>query len=115
MITGKQQNRYAGGIPTTSRADTLVRLGDVVREVIQNQISPQQVRFSSVIELWEQIVPAELACHCKLFDLKAGTLKVMVDLPSYMYELELCRPELLSELQRECPRARIRKIELAVG
>lgn len=115
MITGNRQYRYAGRTPTPGIADTPVKLGDVVREVLQNQISPRQGRFSAVLEVWQQLVPVEFACHCKIVDLTAGTLKVMVDSPSYMYELQLCRSALLSELQRECPRARIGKIELAVG
>jgi len=115
MVTGNRQDRYAGRSSTTDIVNGPVRLGDVVREVLQNRISPRQVRFGSVAESWHQLVPVELACHCKLVDLRAGVLKVAVDSPSYMYELQLCRSVLLSELQRQCPVARIGKIEISVG
>jgi predicted nucleic acid-binding Zn ribbon protein len=115
MIRGNRQDKYAGRNPTADIADGAVKLGHVVRQVLENQISPRQGRFSAVIEAWQRLVPVEFACHCKLVDLTAGVLKVMVDSPSYMYELQLCRSALLSELQRECARARIRKIKLAVG
>ena len=115
MIRGNRQDKYAGQNPMADIAGGEVKLGHVVRQVLQDQISPRQGRFSAVIEAWQQLVPVEFACHCKLVDLTAGVLKVMVDSPSYMYELQLCRSVLLSELQRECPHARIREIELAVG
>jgi len=115
MITGDRQDKYADRSATTDITNSPVRLSDVVREVLQTQVSPRQARFGSVVESWQQLVPVEFACHCRLVELTAGTLKVMVDSPSYMYEMQLCRSALLSELQRECPRARIRKIAIAVG
>jgi hypothetical protein len=115
MIASNRYDAYAGRRSTTIIVDGPARLGDAVRDVLENRISPRQARFSSVVESWQQLVPVEFACHCKLADLTAGTLKVMVDSPSYMYEMQLCRSALLSELQRECPHARIRKIDLAVG
>jgi len=115
MIRGNRQDKYAGRNPTADIANGAVKLGQVVRQVLENQISPRQGRFSAVIESWQRLVPVEFACHCKIIDLRAGVLKVTVDSPSYMYELQLCRSALLSELQRQCPVARIGKIELAVG
>jgi hypothetical protein len=42
-------------------------------------------------------------------------LKVFVDSPSYMHELRLCGPQLLSELQERCRSARVRTIKFAIG
>jgi hypothetical protein len=95
--------------------ESAVKLGDTVGQILEHRILPQYKRFNSVVECWKQIVPAELAQHCRLADLTAGQLKVVVDSPSYMYELQLCRLELVKQLQRQCPQARVRTIELAVG
>lgn len=92
-----------------------MKLGDTIREVLDERISPQQDRVSAAVEAWQRLVPVGLAQHCRVTGLTGGVLKIVVDSSSYMYELQLCRCELLNELQRECPHSRIRKIEPAVG
>lgn len=92
-----------------------VRLGDVTRELMENRISPQQARFGPIAQIWNRLLPEELRRHCKIAGFSAGRLKVLVDLPAYMYEMQLCSSEILSELQRQCPRAHIKKIKFVVG
>ncbi|NIP25487.1 MAG: DUF721 domain-containing protein [Phycisphaerae bacterium] len=98
----------------TRRPDA-VRLGDVTRELMEKRISPQQAKFGPIAEIWNQLLPEELRRHCKIADISGGHLKVLVDLPAYMYEMQLCSSELLSEMQRQCPRAHIKKIKFVVG
>jgi predicted nucleic acid-binding Zn ribbon protein len=96
-------------------ADGTVRLGEVAQQLMTEQISPRQEKFSSVSEVWSQMLPAELAQHCEIVGVSGGQLKVQVDSPSYMYELQLCSSELLDELQRQCPKARLTKIKFVVS
>jgi len=100
---------------TKPKADKAARLGDTINELMENQISPRHARFGSVAQLWDQLLPAELSQHCRLADISAGQLKVLVDSPAYLHELRLCSSELIRELQRQCPRARIKKIRFAIG
>lgn len=100
---------------TRQKPDRTVRLGDTITQLMENRISPQQARFGAVEELWSQLLPAGLRRHCKIADISAGQLKVLVDLPPYLHELRLCSSELLKELQQQCPRAQIKKIKLVVG
>ena len=86
------------------------RLGEIAGEIIENRILPQYTRFGGLIELWGQLLPRELAKHSKLEEISSGCLKVAVDSPSYLYELRLCGEQLLEEVQKPCPRARITKI-----
>jgi hypothetical protein len=97
------------------KKDTVVRLDSAAQELIDNQILPQQTIFDSVNKLWEQLLPNELAQHCRISDITGGHLKVIVDSPSYMHELRLCSIELLKELQQRCSRARIKKIKLILA
>jgi len=97
------------------KSQTTIRLGQVVQQLIDERISPRQARFSQVAAVWSQLLPAELCRHCEIVDISGGQLKVQVDSPSYMYELQLCSSELLEELQRQCPKARLTKIKFAVG
>lgn len=92
-----------------------VRLGDTLSELVEAEIEPQRRRFESVAGLWSRLLPAELSGHCRIVGISSGCLKVLVDSPSYMYELQLCSSAVLRELQRACPQARLEKIKLAVG
>lgn len=91
------------------------RLGEILIELMDGQVSPRQARFGPVVELWGELLPVELACHCRITGLIGGQLKVAVDSPSYMHELRLCSVELLEELQQRCPRARIERIKIVAG
>jgi predicted nucleic acid-binding Zn ribbon protein len=90
-------------------------LGQVAQQLMDRQISPRQAVFSEVAETWSQMLPAELGVHCEIIDISGGLLKVRVDSPSYMYELQLCSSELLEELQQHCPKARLTKVKFVVA
>ncbi len=82
---------------------------------MDRQISPRQAVFSNVADTWSQMLPAELGEHCEIVDISGGLLKVRVDSPSYMYELQLCSSELLEELRQHCPKARLTKIKFVIA
>ncbi len=89
-----------------------VRLGDVVKELMDNQISQRQADFRSVEDFLSSALPAELSQHCKIAGISGGKLLVQVDSPSYMYELQLVSCALLKELRRQYPRVPVEKIKL---
>ena len=90
-------------------------LGQVAQRLLDERISPQQARFSRIIEAWDRLLPAGLYGHCEIVGISGGQLEVQVDSPSYKHELRLCSSELLEELQRQCPRTRLTKIKLVVA
>ena len=100
---------------TERKRGTTVRLAEVARRVMDERISPRQAKLGSVIELWSELLPDELARHCKLVDVTAGQLKVQVDSPSYASELRWCSSQLIEELQRHCPQAGIKKVKFIIG
>ena len=91
------------------------RLGEILIELMDGQVSPRQARFAAVAELWRELLPEELARHCKIAGISGGQLSVVVDSPSHMHELRLCSVELLEELQQRCSRARIERIKIIAG
>jgi hypothetical protein len=116
MVKEDEQLRRAVERQASYRADkSFTSLGDVLSELVEGRISPQQTRFELITEAWSQLLPTELYQHCKIVDISGGRLKVTVDSPSYMYEMRLLSRELLRELAQWCPRARIKEIKLAVG
>jgi len=86
-------------------------IGQIVQQYLDGQVSPRQAVFSEVSEAWSRMLPDELARRCEIVDISGGLLKVRVDSPSYMYELQLCGSDLLDELQKQCPRARLTRIK----
>lgn len=90
-------------------------IGGIVTELMEKRISPRHERFDMVSGLWQQLLPVELGQHCRLAQIKGGLLKVLVDSPAYMYELQLCSSELLEQLQHRCPRAGIIQIKISLG
>ncbi|MHC4623811.1 MAG: DciA family protein [Planctomycetota bacterium] len=101
------QGRSEPGTPAT--------LGDAVTQFMNDRVSPRQAKWDAVSQAWDQLLPAELSRHCRLADISGGQLKVVADSPVYMHELQMCSSELLGELRRRCPRARINRIKLALG
>jgi len=91
------------------------RLGEALRQLMVERIMPRQSRFQSICEAWNSLLPVELCRHCRLVDISGGQLKVSVDSPSYMHELRLCGPQLLSELRKSCPQLRLKDIKFTIG
>jgi hypothetical protein len=97
------------------RQDAAVKLGDLVRVFVQQQVEPERKKFCSVMSAWKGLLPLELREHCRVADISSGRLRVLADTASHVYELRLCSAHLLAELQKRCPGARLHKIEVAVG
>jgi hypothetical protein len=89
------------------------RIGDLLCGFIEG-ISPLQQQYDSVAQAWESLVPGGLETHCRIAGFANGCLKVVADGSSYVYELQLCKAVLLRELQRLCPGARVRRIEVGM-
>ncbi|MHC4647380.1 MAG: DciA family protein [Planctomycetota bacterium] len=109
------RNRTKPRVRPEADTDSPARLGDAVRKLMEDWVSPRQARYESVADAWNELLPAGLSSHCRLSGVSGGRLKVVADSPSYMYELRLCSSRLVEELRQRCPRARIREIKVAVG
>ncbi len=90
------------------------RLGDAVGDLVE-RLAPVHARCDSVSQAWQGILPEALRRHCRIESVTGGCIKVVVDAASYMYELQLCKAELLAELQRLCPRAALRRMTVAMA
>ncbi len=97
-----------------SRALEPCRLGDAVGDFVE-RLAPLHARCGSLTEAWETVLPAPMRQHCRIVSVVGGSLRIVVDAASYMYELQLCKAELLTELQRLCPGAAVRRIVVAMA
>ncbi len=98
-----------------NKPDRMVRVGDVVQRLIDNQLSPRQEASDVIDKLWHQLLPEELVRHTRIAGISGSQLKVKVDSPAYMYELQLCCSGLLKEIQRRRPSVRVKEIKLVLA
>ena len=89
-------------------------IGRILADFVET-LGPMHDRYDSVADAWEQLLPGNLRSHCQVSGLTNGCLRLVADGSSYLYELQLCRPVLLRELQRVCPAAKVRRIEVAMA
>ena len=99
---------------SNTRAVEPCKLVDALGDFVE-RLAPVQARCDSLTQAWESVLPETMRSHCRIDSVTGGSLKVAVDGASYMYELQLCKAELLAELQRLCPRASLRRITVAVA
>ena len=97
------------------KAKKAFAIGALVGDILDKQILPSQKQFGPVVEVWQQLLPDELREHCRLDSVRGGRLKVLVDSPSYLHELQSCRNELLERLQDGCKSARLSGIDFKIG
>ena len=90
------------------------QIGDMVEAFVE-RLEPIHTRCDSVAEVLESLLPPSIRPHSRLGGISAGTVTLIVSGASYMYELQLCKAELLLELQRLCPTARLRRIQIVMA
>ncbi len=72
-------------------------------------------KLGELIELWERLVPAELASQTSLLGLRAGVLQVRVGSSAASFELDrLLRSGLLAQLRQQF-RGSLVRVKLQVG
>ena len=98
-----------------SKPSRTISLADSINEFMKDWVSPRQARFGPIIRLWQQLLPEELYRHCEITDIRGGQLNVRADSPSHASELRWCSSEIVLQLQKNCPSAKIKKIKVTVG
>jgi predicted nucleic acid-binding Zn ribbon protein len=93
-------------------------LGDALVKMMEQKRTGIAQRYEAanrVAETWGQILPVELAEHCRVVDLSAGCLTVEADSPSYLYELRISSPQLIEHLRLSCPSSKVRAIKVVLS
>jgi hypothetical protein len=92
------------------------QLGPEMIDFFKESVQKRQHKLSQLAACWEKLVPSTLIEHCALESLHRGTLTVLVDSSSHLYELKQL---LLSGLQQQltiaCKFAGLKKIALKPG
>ena len=91
------------------------RLGELVETLMEKSIKPGQRHVDPVCAAWLDIVPPGFAAYCRIKGLVRSELRIGVDSPVYLYELQLCSQDLLKALQERVPKAGLRRIKFMLG
>ena len=99
-----------------SRPATHVPLGPEMVSFFKQSVEKRHTKLSKIAECWSALVPETLNDHCALESLSRGSLTVIVDSSSHLYELkQLLLAGLEQQLMMACKSAGLRKITLRPG
>jgi hypothetical protein len=102
-------------VKRTDRAPAPTFGADLVT-FFKRSVQKRQTKFGSISDCWSTLIPSTLLEHTALESFTRGTLCVLVDSSSHLYEL---RTLLLSGLQEQillaCKSSGLRKITLKHG
>jgi hypothetical protein len=91
-------------------------LGPELISFYKQSVEKRQAKFGKIASYWAGLIPSTLADHCSLESFTRGTLVVLVDSASHLYELKQL---LLAGLQQQILMAAkstgLRKINLKRG
>lgn len=91
-------------------------LGAEMISFFQESVARRQTKLGKIAECWAALVPETLLTHCSLNALHRGTLTVVVDSSSHLYELkQLLLAGLEQQLFLAARSAGLRKITLKPG
>ncbi|MCF7974332.1 MAG: DUF721 domain-containing protein [Phycisphaerae bacterium] len=91
------------------------RLGELAETFLERSVKPGQKHLSPVFDAWQAIVPPGFAPYCRIHGVVRSELRIGVDSPVYLYELQLCSQDLLKALQAKVPEAGLRRIKFMLG
>ena len=95
---------------------TTPALGPAMLAFFKQSVEKRQAKFGKIARCWDQLIPETLAEHCALDSFTRGTLSVLVDSSSHLYELkQLLLAGLQQQLLLACNSAGLRKITLRPG
>lgn len=100
----------------SSPASPAVALGGQMIDFFKQSVARRQNKLVKLGECWGELVPQMLSDHCALESFQRGTLTVVVDSSSHLYELkQLLLAGLQQQLLLACKGAGLRKITLKPG
>jgi Dna[CI] antecedent DciA-like protein len=115
MRADEAELRRLSRVKRTSRAPEPM-LGPDMVEFFKRSIQKRQTKFTKIGECWGTLVPETFCEHTSLESFTKGTLTVLVDSASHLYELKQL---LLAGLERQlliaCKSTGLRKISLKRG
>ena len=91
-------------------------LGPALIDFFKHAVDKRQTKFATIAGCWEKLIPSTLLEHCALESFHAGTLKVIVDSSSHLYEMkQLLLSGLQDQILLACKSTGLRRVTLKLG
>ena len=91
-------------------------LGPEMVQFFKHSVEKRQSKMGQIAACWGAIVPEMFSDHCALESYSRGTLTVVVDSSSHLYELkQLLLAGLQQQLLLACKSTGLRKVNLRAG
>jgi Dna[CI] antecedent, DciA len=91
-------------------------MGPELVEFFKRSVQKRQTKFAKIGECWGKLVPETFCEHTSLESFSKGTLTVLVDSASHLYELkQLLLAGLQQQILLTCKSVGLRKISLKRG
>lgn len=91
-------------------------LGPELVGFFKNSVQKRHSKLGKIAECWSRLVPDLLNSHCALESFSRGTLAVIVDSSSHLYELkQLLLAGLETQILLACAPTGLKKITLKIG
>jgi hypothetical protein len=91
-------------------------LGPELISFFKQSVAKRQTKLVKIAECWASLVPVMLNDHCALEGIHRGTLTVLVDSSSHLYELkQLLLAGLQDQLLMACRSTGLKKVSLKLG
>jgi hypothetical protein len=91
-------------------------LGPQMIDFFKQSVQKRQTKMAMIAEVWAVLVPDLLSEHCALDSYTRGSLTVLVDTSSHLYELkQLLLSGVQQQLLAACKATGLRKITLKQG
>jgi len=114
-MAGDAELRRLARVKAVARAPEQ-SLGAEMVEFFKHSVEKRQTKLGKICERWAELTPETLSAHCVLDSLHRGTLTVLVDSSSHLYELrQLLLAGLEQQLLLACKNVGLRKINLKAG
>jgi hypothetical protein len=91
-------------------------LGPELVSFFKQSVAKRQTKLVKIAECWGNLIPQLINDHCSLEGLHRGTLTVLVDSSSHLYELkQLLLAGLQEQILLACKSTGLKKIALKLG
>jgi hypothetical protein len=97
------------------RLENITLLNEVLGPMVRERLRARCEQSVLLQQCWAEILPPELADHCRIDEFSADVLTVLVDGPVYMHEMRLCEDELRDGLNAALQGIRVKEIKLLIG
>lgn len=91
------------------------RAGELVDKMLKGLGLNERLHQYRALIIWEEVVGPQIAARTRPVRIREGVLEVNVDQPTWMQQLQLMKPKILTQLNAEMGKATIKDLYLKRG